>query len=69
MGTCWTVIADREVCIGSGSCVVYAPGTFTQDETAKVVVLSEPVDTVDAVRTAVEACPTHALALTLDDEG
>jgi ferredoxin len=60
----WTVAADRERCIGSGSCVVYAPGSFTQDDEAKVVVLEPIEDPIDTVRVAVEACPTRALTLT-----
>lgn len=58
------VTVDRELCIGSGLCLVYAPEFFTHDEDAKAVVLAEPTGTdLGAVRTAVEACPTSALAL------
>jgi ferredoxin len=55
------VIVDRDRCIGSGNCVVYAPGTFTQDDEAKAYLLDPTTDPLDAVRTAVEACPTRAL--------
>jgi ferredoxin len=58
-----SVTTDRERCIGSGMCSLYAPATFTQDEQAKVVVLDPSGDDADAVRTAVEACPTRALGL------
>ena len=37
------VVIDRDVCMGSGMCVVYAPGTFAQDDEAKVVVVIRPV--------------------------
>ena len=57
------VEADRDVCIGSGVCVMYAPGTFTQDGEAKVVVLTRPSDGPDEIRIAVGACPTSALTL------
>ena len=66
--TGWTVTADREVCIGSGQCVTYAPGTFAQDAEAKVVVTPVSGDDLATVRVAVEACPTNALALATDDE-
>jgi ferredoxin len=62
-----TITTDRERCIGSGMCSIYAPATFTQDAEAKVVVLDPQGDAPDAVRTAVEACPTRALAI--DDGG
>jgi len=57
------VNVDRDVCIGSGMCVVYAPGTFDQDGEAKAVVREGASDGLDTVRVAVEACPTRALQL------
>ena len=63
MGTDWTVTVDRDVCIGSGMCLVYAPGTFEHDGEAKAVVVDSPTDSLDEVRTAVEGCPTGALRL------
>ncbi|WP_405182675.1 ferredoxin [Nocardia sp. NBC_01377] len=65
----WSVDADREICIGSGMCAMYAPGTFTQDDEAKVVLLDAPTDRVEAVRIAVEACPAAALELVIDKQG
>jgi len=49
--------------MGSGMCTVYAPGTFTQDDQAKVVVLEPSTDPLESVRAAIEACPTGALEL------
>jgi ferredoxin len=49
--------------MGSGMCSVYAPGTFTQDAQAKVVVLDPSTDSIEAIKAAVEACPTGALQL------
>ena len=68
----WTVLVDRELCMGSGMCIVYAPGTFEHDDETKAVVIDPPGDPIEAVRTAVEACPTGALRLVIDendDEG
>jgi len=56
--------ADRDCCMGSGMCSVYAPGTFAQDELAKVVLIDPSTDSIEAIRAAVEACPTGALQLT-----
>ena len=58
------VQVDRELCIGSGMCVVYAPGTFENDDEAKAVLIDPPGDTPDSIAAAVEACPTGALRLT-----
>jgi len=59
------VDADRDLCIGSGVCVVYAPDAFTQDGDAKVVVLRPNEEADEQVRAAVEGCPTSALTLTI----
>ena len=64
----WSVAVDRDRCIGSGSCVMYAPGAFDQDAEAKAFVVEPPSEDLDAVRVAVVACPTHAIQLT-DGEG
>jgi ferredoxin len=63
-GPGWSVTVDRELCMGSGLCLLYAPGTFTHDNEAKAVVLESPTDDIDAVRTAVTACPVAAIHLT-----
>jgi ferredoxin len=62
------ITADRDRCIGSGMCSVYAADTFTQDDEAKVVVLEPPGDDPETIRVAIEACPTRALAMN-DDGG
>jgi len=59
----WTVAVDRARCLGSGMCVVYAPDTFAHDDEAKAVVQDPAADALDAVREAVDACPTGALRL------
>jgi len=47
------ITADRDVCIGSGNCVVTAPRVFDQDD-------------ADAVRDAVAHCPSGALKIVED---
>ena len=63
------ISVDRERCMGSGMCIVFAPNTFTHDDQAKAVVVDPEGDPIDAVRNAVEACPTSALQLIVDREG
>jgi ferredoxin len=65
----WSIVVDRDRCMGSGLCVMYAPGTFEHDEQAKATVVDPAGDPIDAIRTAVEACPVRALQLLDDDEG
>jgi ferredoxin len=64
----WSVEVDRELCMGSGMCIVYAPNTFEHDGETKAVVVDPAGDPIDAIRNAVQACPTSALRLLNDDE-
>jgi ferredoxin len=64
----WSIEVDRELCMGSGMCIVYAPGSFEHDEHTKAVVVDPPGDPIDAIRNAVQACPTSALRLVTDDD-
>jgi ferredoxin len=60
------VIADREVCIGAGMCVLTAPAVFDQsDDDGLVEVLVETPGAADtaAVRDAVKLCPSGALRI------
>jgi ferredoxin len=59
----WEIIVDRQVCMGSGMCCMYAPNTFDIDEETKSFVKNADGDPIEAIRTAVEACPTGALRL------
>jgi ferredoxin len=56
-------VVDRERCMGSGLCLVYAPGTFSHDDDAKAIVIDPAGDPEGAILTAVEACPMRALSL------
>jgi ferredoxin len=59
------IIADREICCGSGRCYTLAPSVFDCDDDGIVVVLEgEPDEALRAaVRNAVEGCPTQALRM------
>jgi ferredoxin len=61
-------VVDRDRCMGSGLCIVYAPGTFAHDDEAKAVVLDARTDPESAVRTAIEACPMTAISAVEDDQ-
>jgi ferredoxin len=60
---------DRERCIGSAVCAFHAPGSFDVGDDAKVRWLEGGSDSPDAIRTAVENCPTRALRLVEEKEG
>jgi ferredoxin len=60
------VVADRNVCVGAGMCVLTAPGVFDQDEEEGLVSLlverPGPAE-IERVRRAVDLCPSGALSL------
>jgi ferredoxin len=54
---------DRSRCMGSGQCCWYAPNTFDQDDETIAIVIDPGGDPADAIRAAVESCPTQALSI------
>lgn len=59
------VLADREICIGAGQCVVAAPDVFDQDDDGRVLLITDnPTDdSTPSITDAVSACPSGALSL------
>jgi ferredoxin len=61
------VEADREVCIGSGNCLLNAPTVFDQDEKEALVVVLQPeppAEVHNLVRRAAHLCPSAAISIT-----
>jgi ferredoxin len=59
----YTIEIDREVCMGSGVCSVYAPATFELDDEAKSTVVDPAGDPLERIRVAAEGCPTNAITI------
>jgi ferredoxin len=53
--------------MGSGSCQFHAPHTFDLDAECKAVLFDAPGDPAQAIRNAAEGCPTHAIAIEIDE--
>ena len=62
------VRVDRDLCIGVGNCVAYAPTVFVLDEDNKAVVLTPSSVDEDTLLEAAESCPENAITVE-DDEG
>lgn len=65
------VIADLDVCIGAGVCVLTAPEVFDQgadDGLVRVLVDEVPAEEARLVREAVDLCPSAALSISGDEE-
>ena len=61
------IVVDRELCMGSGMCIVYAANTFAHDDETKAIVVDPTGDSIEAIRIAVEACPTSAIRIVDDN--
>ena len=53
--------------MGSAQCSWYAPHTFDQDDDGISVVTDQDGDPEDAIRTAIQSCPTRALSVVTTD--
>lgn len=62
------VRVDRDLCIGVGNCVAYAPTVFKLDEENKAVVLDSASVDDDTLLEAAKSCPENAIIVE-DDEG
>jgi ferredoxin len=54
---------DRDLCIGSGTCVRLAPAVFALDDEEMAVVLDPGAADISKLRLAGEACPTEAIRI------
>ena len=57
---------DRDVCMGSGNCVYWAPTLFDLDDAGFAVVVGDPASDPDAAQLAAENCPTRAISFEPD---
>lgn len=57
------VHVDRGLCIGAGTCVVLAPGTFQLDDENIAIVIDEKGNAAEEILMAAESCPTKAVFL------
>ncbi len=53
---------DRTKCVGSGNCVLQAPGAFDQDETGYAITTDLTAQPEDIVEFAAETCPMGAIS-------
>ena len=54
-------MVDRDVCMGSGNCVFWAPGVFDLDEDGIAVVVGDLAGRGEDIRKAAANCPTSAI--------
>ena len=61
------VRVDRDLCIGVGNCVAYAPTVFELDEENKAVVLDPASVDDDTLLEAAKSCPENAIIVETDE--
>jgi ferredoxin len=54
---------DRDLCIGSATCIRLAPGAFALDDDEIATVQDASAVGVDKLRLAADACPTSAITI------
>ena len=57
---------DRELCMGSGNCIFWAPGVFELDDDGIAVVVDPSASPADKIALAVDGCPTKAIVVAED---
>jgi len=62
------VRVDRDLCVGLGNCVAFAPTVFVLDKEKKAVVLDIASVDEKTLLEAAESCPEQAIIVE-DDEG
>ena len=62
------VRVDRNLCIGVGNCVAFAPTVFKLDDEKKAVALDPASVGEKTLMEAAESCPVQAIIID-DDEG
>jgi|688.fasta_scaffold11808_5 ferredoxin len=59
---------DRDMCIGAGPCVTFAPATFELDSEGKAIVKGLGLNTTEEIVIAAMSCPVLAIKI-YDTEG
>ena len=64
----YSIHIDRDVCMGSGVCAVYASRTFELDDETKSTVADAVGDPLEQIRVAASGCPTGAITVTVEED-
>jgi ferredoxin len=60
----YSVVVDRDLCIGAATCVAVAAHTFALDSEAKAIILdSAENDTPEIILESAHACPVAAIII------
>lgn len=57
------IVVDRDLCIGAGPCVIFAPETFELDSEGKAIVKELGANTDEQIMSAAMSCPVLAIKI------
>lgn len=60
----YTIVIDRDACIGCGTCEAIAPKTFELDKNLKSVVKEGSTDSKENLQNAIQSCAVEAIIIT-----
>ncbi|WP_066304037.1 ferredoxin [Bacillus sp. FJAT-29814] len=63
MGNQIKVIVDKNVCIGSQTCILIDPGTFVLDSDGLSYVFNPNVTNINKIQEASDNCPVSAIII------
>jgi len=55
------LVVDEEKCIGCGTCVALAPGSFRLNEKGKSEPIEPPGESEEKIQEAIDSCPVGAI--------
>lgn len=56
-----TVVVDKNICIGCGTCAAMCPKVFKMEADGKAVAFDPKGDTEENIQAALDACPVDAI--------
>jgi ferredoxin len=62
------IVIDRDLCMGSGNCVVWSPGVFELGDDGIAAVVDASAAPEETVLVAARGCPTRAIVVRRDGE-
>lgn len=62
-GTAFTIVINRDLCIGAAPCVAIAGAVFQLDDEGKAIILDPNGADKETIQLAAEACPVQAILL------
>lgn len=65
----WEITIDKDVCVGSGSCVAVAPDVFALDDEDRSCVRAGAVAPDERLLDAARLCPTGAIQVADTETG